>query len=1343
MAVKKEEEKEEEKEEAEKEEKPGKKVSKKKEEEYGLKDLPGIGPTAIEKLEAAGIYDLMGLAVMTPPGLSELAGMGEAAARKAIQASRKMMKLGFQTGTDFAKKREEVCNITTGSKNLNELLGGKGIETKAMTEAFGAYGSGKCVTKDTFVHYFNNSMHLEQIQDVYEKYNQDKEFNFEEGTAVSLNTVKVLCFNGNGYEILPASHIYREKVKKIFKVQTERGRILKITGNHQLLSFKDGFLWKKTKELKDGEIIAFPNKLDLIDESSELSCNGAYFLGFFVAEGSSNPFSISNSNKGVVDWICNYVRGEFGYSPTVRVDERRENKVYEILLRKNTREFMKGLDKTNSATKFIPEIIFNSNEDVISSFLAGYIEGDGELAKENLTVTTKSQKLAVQLNYLFLRLGISTTTRTRKVDGKLFYVIFVVGEDRIILNNFPFKFKEASYSPINSKYGYPKQIIGFLKNVYSETIGGNRGSQRKDIGKGNSDSMAYRHFTHEGIVENMNSKTFGSMKLLFLDGQRNINNLINCLLEGEFDLELLKKIVDRLPFAFSSLADKIVVKKSSVRNYNLRKIPESRKEILKKVLLGELLVRKHKLDSVLDLMDSLEDFRWDKIIKIEEVDYDDYVYDFVVPTSHSFIGGNMPTFMHNTQLGLSLAVNVQLPLDLGGANGKAVYIDTEGTFRPDRVKQIAEAMGANPEKVLKNIFVARAFNSDHQILLIDKIGEMIKDGEPIKLVVIDSLTAHFRAEFAGRGQLADRQQKLNRYLHNLMRIAEQYNLAVYLTNQVMSNPAMMFGDPTTPIGGNIVGHACLTGDSLIQLGNGSIKEIKNMKQEEVISGDFMNLDFNGEKSDLVFVNPDVKEVYNIKTNNQINCSKLHRFFTIENFSIVEKEAQDLEEGEFVAQAGKIKIIGGEQKLPFVNIKKIVKLSEDSSKFIKEKLVENKETRKEICKKIGITPRQFRRVLNQSYPTSFNVLENLQNHLSTLQLQIIPVQTYKYRDLEMPTIMTAPLSQICGYFLGDGNFEERGLRFRDERCEILEYYNGLFKNIFNITGKISKMKDKNCYSLNINSREIKDLFKLILPDIFNYVGKSEEDVVKSFIKGFVDAEGHMNKSRPTISVSQKNRQVLRYLQLFLLRLGVRSTIKFDIGKKKMNILRISWRDILDYLPIGFTARDKQEILIKQIGKIQSTYKKDMMPIRRKEIWNLLKEVGLSPSKIIKSRPGDYKWINRKELEEAFDILMKQKIKDRQIKQKINFIFNLLNGDISFEKIREINIGKNNRELFYDFSVPKSENYIANGFVVHNSTFRIYLRRGKKGSRVAKMIDSPNLPENETMFFITAEGLRDDV
>jgi DNA repair protein RadA len=135
-----------------------------------------------------------------------------------------------------------------------------------------------------------------------------------------------------------------------------------------------------------------------------------------------------------------------------------------------------------------------------------------------------------------------------------------------------------------------------------------------------------------------------------------------------------------------------------------------------------------------------------------------------------------------------------------------IYIDTENTFRPGRVYQFAQGLGLEPEKVLANIKVARAFNSDHQMLLVDKAEELIKQGLKVKLVVVDSLTAHFRAEFVGRGTLAERQQKLNKHMHALSKLADMYNLSVYVTNQVMAKPDMFFGDPTEAIGGNIVGH---------------------------------------------------------------------------------------------------------------------------------------------------------------------------------------------------------------------------------------------------------------------------------------------------------------------------------------------------------------------------------------------------------------------------------------------------------------------------------------------------------------------------------------------------------
>ncbi len=157
-----------------------------------------------------------------------------------------------------------------------------------------------------------------------------------------------------------------------------------------------------------------------------------------------------------------------------------------------------------------------------------------------------------------------------------------------------------------------------------------------------------------------------------------------------------------------------------------------------------------------------------------------------------------------TQIGHVLTVN-QLKRN---PEAMTVYIDTESTFRPERIIQLAEGAGMDSKEILKRIIVAKAYNSDHQMLLTEKVEDLIKkDGKNVKLVVIDSLTAHFRAEFIGRGTLADRQQKLNRHLHTLMRLAETNNLCVYVTNQVMAKPDTFFGDPTQAIGGHIVAHA--------------------------------------------------------------------------------------------------------------------------------------------------------------------------------------------------------------------------------------------------------------------------------------------------------------------------------------------------------------------------------------------------------------------------------------------------------------------------------------------------------------------------------------------------------
>jgi DNA repair protein RadA len=219
--------------------------------------------------------------------------------------------------------------------------------------------------------------------------------------------------------------------------------------------------------------------------------------------------------------------------------------------------------------------------------------------------------------------------------------------------------------------------------------------------------------------------------------------------------------------------------------------------------------------------------------------------EFLIPELDEMLGGGVETQSitevygefgaGKSQITHQLAINVQLPADHGGLEGRCVFIDSEDTFRPERIDEMVHGlddetleaamethgiedgsvgneadMEALVQAFLDRIHVAKAFNSNHQILLAEKAKEIAKEHEadefPVRLLCVDSLTAHFRAEYVGRGELANRQQKLNKHLHDIDRVGNLYNSAVVVTNQVQSNPDAFFGDPTKPIGGNILGH---------------------------------------------------------------------------------------------------------------------------------------------------------------------------------------------------------------------------------------------------------------------------------------------------------------------------------------------------------------------------------------------------------------------------------------------------------------------------------------------------------------------------------------------------------
>ncbi len=160
-----------------------------------------------------------------------------------------------------------------------------------------------------------------------------------------------------------------------------------------------------------------------------------------------------------------------------------------------------------------------------------------------------------------------------------------------------------------------------------------------------------------------------------------------------------------------------------------------------------------------------------------------------------------------TQLCHQIAVNVQLPRSEGGLEANALYIDTEGTFRPERIVSMAKARGLDPDTVLNNILYARAYNSDHQMLLVRKAFELVRANN-VRVVIVDSLISNFRSEYPGRENLATRQQLLNSHIHDLLKLALFYDVAVVVTNQVLSSPDVFFSNPLKPAGGNVLAHGC-------------------------------------------------------------------------------------------------------------------------------------------------------------------------------------------------------------------------------------------------------------------------------------------------------------------------------------------------------------------------------------------------------------------------------------------------------------------------------------------------------------------------------------------------------
>ncbi len=665
-----------------------------------------------------------------------------------------------------------------------------------------------------------------------------------------------------------------------------------------------------------------------------------------------------------------------------------------------------------------------------------------------------------------------------------------------------------------------------------------------------------------------------------------------------------------------------------------------------------------------------------------------------------------------SQLAHQLAVSVQLPKEQGGLGGKAIFIDTEQTFRPERIIDMASALGLDPKQVLENILVARAYNSDHQILLAEKAEEIIKT-QGVKLLIIDSLTANFRSDYTGRGQLADRQQTMNKHLHKIQRLADVYNIAIYVTNQVMSRPDILFGDPTVPIGGHVLGHQCVDPNSLLQLSDGTIIEAKDSHNPLEFKGiDFGNLKEDQSRCNGVFR---AKKDKIIEINHSLRVSPEHTVFKANGLDIVEVEAKCLKKGDYLVVPRKVTVKGKEVDLPEIDVERVVTISAAGAELIRKKAREKGiSLKKSFSEFVGIEARQLRRVLNQKNPTRMEVIGKLGKFFEIdLKNFITEVETNKHKKIKMPGKLTAEISQILGYFIGDGSLCKNSIEIRDARKDVLMEYSRLFSGQFGLEGSLTKLKGKNCFDLTINNKYISSLLRVLEQDYIRFISQSSENCVKGFIRGIFDAEGSITDNK--LCLSNKDKKLLEFVKLLLLRFGVHA--KVNIGGDIYRLMIV--RDLHRFIDnIGLTAKDKMA-KVRQVSA-----KREVMPIERSLLEPILKKAGIKARK-------DLKYFTREYLERISS-------SNEEIKRCFEKI---LGSDIAFEKITSMTVNSYEGELV-DLSIPRIENFIANGYVIHNSTYRVYLRKSKGEKRIARMIDSPSLPEGEAIFRVGLEGVRDD-
>jgi RecA/RadA recombinase len=706
-----------------------------------IQDLEGVGPVTAGKLTAAGFDSIEALAVAPVRELMDKVGLDSSTAQKVARAARQTVQTDFITAKQLWDQRQKVLRLTLGADNLNKLLGG-GLESQAITEFIGEFGTGKCVSKDSIIATTSGLRLASELSML------DSPFEIDDSRqATHGRTVRKFVTN----------------VQEQVTIQTSGGFQITCSPQHRFFTLNGKAELEEihAKDIVEKRWLAVIRKLPAVEEQYELprpstghgqqhvfpnkiTADLAKVIGYLASEGyiqwlgKSCTIVFSNADPALQNEYADSFEKTFGTRPHSPPSHPTDLIVCSVRIGEWLIKLMptlKGTGEGKTGKKLLPQQATCLGVEETRALVRAYFDGDG-WAKEDrplIEIYSVHRPLLEQLRFLLLKLGIYSKMRRRELamSGEYAYQFAnQVGSDR------PCNLDKFRNWKIDAR-----NLTGDIIPVQMHTF-----SRLASLLGFNSDNRVWRSWVRSYLAQHA------------YPTRRTLGQLVE-------RLEAFTDQMKQAGFTVEPEALQIAAR--------LRALAES-------------------------------DLAWERVLKVTVKKEPTEMVDYEVNPHHNYVVNGFVT--HNSQICMQISITAQLPQKDGGLEGKVLFIDTEGTFAPQRVHQIAESMRLDPAKILEGIIIGRVYNSEHQVLAVDRAFKLCQE-ENVKLLIVDSVLSHFRSEFIGRESLSERQQKLNSHLHKLLRTAQALNLAVAVTNQVQANPQAFFGDPTRPAGGNIMAHA--------------------------------------------------------------------------------------------------------------------------------------------------------------------------------------------------------------------------------------------------------------------------------------------------------------------------------------------------------------------------------------------------------------------------------------------------------------------------------------------------------------------------------------------------------